>query len=55
MIIYLTSFLISLYTFLIGFNEALQNGLTIKAVSFLLITPLLSFFSTSIYLIKSRD
>lgn len=52
MLVYILAFLISIYTFILGFNEIVTVGITIKAFLLVMATPILSFTSTSLYLIK---
>lgn len=52
MLVYILSFILAIYTFILGFNEIVTVGITIKAFLLVMATPILSFVSTSLYLIK---
>ena len=52
MLFYILAFLLSIYTFVLGFNEIVTIGITVKAFLLVMATPILSFTSTSLYLIK---
>lgn len=52
MLVYILAFLLSIYTFVLGFNEIVTIGITLKAFLLIIMTPILSFVSTSLYLIK---
>lgn len=52
MLVYVLAFLLSIYTFVLGFSEIVTVGVTVKAFLLVVMTPILSFTSTSLYLIK---